>query len=292
MSRFIFLSVNGVTFGLIYAAVALSLVLIYRTTRVLNFAQGAMAVASAYVALSVINHTGSYWLGFAAALASGALIGATAQLTVFRTAEKQPHLTLIVIGIGLLILIQAVLGMIYGATERRLDAAFSQELYKIGEIPVVSRQDLFIIGSVSAVMLGLAYLITKTSVGLKMRAAAFAPEIARLQGVRVSRMLTLGWVLAGVGGALSAMLVVPTGLGLFPQAMDTVLVLGFTAAVLGGLDSPVGAVVGGVVTGLTLSYTSGYVSSELTYLAALTLLLGVLLVKPDGLFSGVKARRV
>jgi branched-chain amino acid transport system permease protein len=105
-------------------------------------------------------------------------------------------------------------------------------------------------------------------------------------------MLTLGWALAGLVGALAGMLVIPSGLGLYPQAMDGVFVIGFTAAVVGGLDSPVGAVVGGVVTGLALTYVSGYLGSDLTPLAALVLLLVVLLVRPNGLFSGTRARQV
>ncbi len=141
-------------------------------------------------------------------------------------------------------------------------------------------------------MLALGALFTWTPTGLRMRAAALAPEVARLLGVKVGRMLTLGWALAGVVGALAAMLVIPTGLGLFPQAMEGVFVLGFTGAIVGGLESPLGAVVGGLVTGVVLSYASGYLGSDLTLVAALVLLLGVLLVRPTGLFSPVPERRV
>jgi branched-chain amino acid transport system permease protein len=116
--------------------------------------------------------------------------------------------------------------------------------------------------------------------------------VARLLGVRVNRMLTLGWALAGVVGALAGLLVIPTGLGLYPAAIDGVFVLGFTGAVVGGLESPVGAVVGGVSTGLVLSYASGYVGSNFTQLAALILLVVVLLVRPEGLFTSTRARQV
>ncbi len=118
MSRFVFLSFNGLAFGAIYATVALALVLIWRTTRVLNFAQGAMAVATAYVAISVTQVSGSYWLGFAAALAAGFVLGTIVQRTAFRTAEHLPPLNTVVVGVGLLILIEAVLGMIYGTANR------------------------------------------------------------------------------------------------------------------------------------------------------------------------------
>ncbi|HZC74215.1 MAG TPA: branched-chain amino acid ABC transporter permease [Jatrophihabitans sp.] len=292
MSRFIFLTFNGLSFGAVYAAVALALVLIWRTTRVLNFAQGAMATATAYVAISVTQATDSYWLGFVAALAAGLALGAVVRLTAFGTAEHAPALNTIVIGVGMLILIEAVVGMIYGAANRDFPASFSTRTHAIGKTALFSNQNIFTVGSVLALMIALAAVLTWTPSGLRMRAAAFAPEIARLLGVRVGRMLTLGWALSGLVGALAGMLVIPIGLGLYPQAMDGVFVLGFVGAVVGGLDSPVGAVVGGVTTGLALSYASGYLGSDLTQLAALVLLVVVLLVRPSGLFSGTPVRRV
>lgn len=293
MSRFIFLTFNGLSFGIIYAAVALSLVFIWRTTRILNFAQGAMATATAYVALSVTQATGSYWLGFAAALVAGLVLGAVVEIVAFRRAENAPPLNSIVVGVGLIIVIEAALGMIYGnANSRNFAPAFSTDTYSVGGIALFSNQDIFTVVSVLGVMLALAALLTWTPTGLRMRAAAFAPEVSRLLGVRVSRMLTLGWALAGLVGALAGMLAIPSGLVIIPQSMDGAFVLGFTGAVVGGLDSPVGAVVGGVGTGLVLSYASGYLGSDLTLLAALLLLIIVLLVRPNGLFSGPKTRRV
>ncbi len=293
MERFILFTVNGLAFGAIYASVALALVIIWRSTRVLNFAQGAQAVASAYVAWTVTDITGSFWLGLLAALVSGLLLGAIIQLTIFRTGESMPHLNAVIIGVGLLIFIEAVLGMLYSIENTRtIDAAFSSTKWRVGDTPLVSPQDVFVLGSVLVVMGVMGYVMTKTPVGLRMRAAAFAPDTARLMGVKVPRMLTLGWALAGIAGAVAAMLVIPTSAELVPQVMDGVFVLGFTAAVVGGLDSPVGAVVGGLVCGLVLSYTSGYLSSDLLYPAALVLLIAVLLAKPEGLFSSGQARRV
>jgi branched-chain amino acid transport system permease protein len=141
-------------------------------------------------------------------------------------------------------------------------------------------------------MVGLAVLFTRTATGLRMRAAAFAPEVSRLLGVNVARTLTLGWALAALVGALAGMLVIPTGLGLHPTAMDLVFVSSFTAAVVGGLDSPAGAVVGGLGVGLVLSYVGGYLGSASTPLAVLGLLVVVLLARPGGLFSGTAVRRV
>lgn len=292
MDRFITLTFNGLTFGAVYAAVGLALVLIWRTTRILNFAQGGMAMVTAYVALSVSEATGSYWLGFAAALVAGFGLGAVVERVVFRKAEGAPELNAIIIGVGLLIFLEAMIGMIYGTANRGFPSSFSTATHAIGNTVLFSNQDMFIVGSVVVTMVALALLLTRTKAGLRMRAAAFAPEVARLLGVRVGRMLTLGWALAGLVGALAGMLVIPFGLGLFPQAMDGVFVLGFTGAVVGGLESPVGAVVGGVLTGLVLSYASGYIGSDITQLAALVLLVVVLLARPTGLFSRAQARRI
>jgi branched-chain amino acid transport system permease protein len=137
----------------------------------------------------------------------------------------------------------------------------------------------------------LLLLFRGTRIGLQMRASAFEPLVARLQGVRVGRMLTLGWALAALTGSLAGLLIAPA-VFVGPNNFDAILVFGFTAAVLGGLDSPLGAVVGGVILGLSLSYVSGYAGSALVTLAALGVLIAVLMVRPSGLFTSTQARRV
>lgn len=292
MDRFVFLTVYGLSRGAIYAAFALALVLIFRATRVVNFAQGVLAVVSAYLAYSVSGATGSYWLGFAAALVSGLVLGAVVERVVMRRVEHAPPLNAVIVALGLVLLTQGVLGMIYGNQYRAFPAPFSTVAMTVGGIPLLTRYDLFVFGTVLVVMLALAALFTRTATGLRMRAAAFAPQVSRLLGVNVGRMLTLGWALAALVGAVAGMLVIPTGLGLHPTAMDLVFVSSFTAAVVGGLDSPIGAVVGGLVVGLVLSYVGGYLNSASTPLAVLALLVVVLLARPGGLFSGSAARRV
>jgi branched-chain amino acid transport system permease protein len=140
-------------------------------------------------------------------------------------------------------------------------------------------------------MVGLVLLFRGTDLGLRMRASAFNQEVSRLLGVKVGRMLTLGWALAALVGSLSGLLIAGGAL-VHPSYMDGVVVYGFVAAVLGGLDSPVGAVIGGVLLGLSLSLVSGYVGSELVPLAALVILMAVLLLRPGGLFASVRERRV
>ncbi|GAA5180578.1 branched-chain amino acid ABC transporter permease [Rugosimonospora acidiphila] len=292
MDRFVFLTVYGLSRGAIYAAFALALVLIFRATRIVNFAQGVLAVVAAYLAYSVSGATGSYWLGFAAALVGGLVLGALVERIVMRRVEQAPPLNAVIVALGLVLLTQGVLGMIYGNRYLPFPAPFSQTAMTVGGVPLVTRYDLFVFGTVLVLLLALAVLFTRTATGLRMRAAAFAPQVSRLLGVNVGRALTLGWALAALVGAVAGMLIIPTGLGLHPTAMDLVFVSSFTAAVVGGLDSPLGAVVGGLVVGLVLSYVGGYLGSASTPLAVLALLVVVLLARPGGLFSGRAVRRV
>lgn len=292
LDRFVFLTVDGLSRGAVYAAFALALVLIWRAARVVNFAQGAMAVAAAYVAYSVSAATGVYWLGFVVAIVAGLLLGALVDRFVMRHVDHASPLNPVIVALGLVLLIQAVLGMVYGNEFRPAEVPFSRSALTVGGIAVLSPYDLFVFATIAVVVSGLGWMFARTSIGLRMRAAAFAPEVSRLLGVNVGGMLTLGWALASGVGALAAMLVIPTELGLHPHAMDLVFVSAFTAAVVGGLDSPPGAVVGGLAVGLLLSYVSGYAGSDLTPLAVLVLLLAVLLVRPGGLFAPVAARRV
>ena len=287
MVEFLQFTLSGVSFGMIYAAVALSLVLIWRGTRLLNYAQGGMAMITTYVAIEVIYHTGSYWAGFVVALAAGVLLGAICQLTIIRpTMNKQP-LNAVIVTIGLLILLEGLAGIFFGGQYRSFPTAFSQTGLKINGTPLgVSRFDVFVVAAVLVTTLVLAAAFRYTSAGLRMRAAAFNATIARLSGIRVARVLTVGWALAGV-------LVTPSTF-LYPNSMDTIFVFGFTAAVIGGLDSPVGAVVGGLLLGLALSYAGGYLhnGSNLVPVVALVILVVVLMVRPDGLFSATQVRRV
>ena len=290
MDRFVFLTFDGLSRGAVYAAFALALVLIWRAARIVNFAQGAMAVATAYAGYSVASATGSYWLGFLVAIVGGLALGAGVERVVMRFVDHSSPLNGVVVALGLVLVIQAVLGMIYGNEFRPAQAPFSREAFDVGGIALLSRFDLFIFAAVITVVALLVLLFTKTDLGLRMRAAAFAPDVSRLLGVNVSGMLTLGWALAAAVGSLAGMLVIPTELGLHPNAMDIVFVSSFTAAVVGGLDSAIGAVVGGIAVGLLLSYVSGYLGATVAPMAVLILLLVVLLGRPGGLFSRSAAR--
>src|SRR5208282_2444479 len=246
--EFLQFTLSGVVFGMIYAAVALSLVLIWRGTRLLNYAQGGMAMITTYIAIEVIYRTGSYWAGFVVALAAGVVLGAVCQLTIIRPTMSKPPLNAVIVTIGLLILLEGLAGIFFGGQYRSFPAAFSITGLKVGTTPLVT-----------TLALGVAFRYT--SAGLRMRAAAFNATIARLSGIRVARVLTVGWALAGLLGALAGLLVSPSTF-LYPNSMDTIFVFGFTAAVIGGLDSAVGAVAGGLLLGIALSYVGGYLGSD------------------------------
>ncbi len=291
MNYFVVLTLTGLAAGMVYSALALALVLIWRATRIVNFAQGAMAMSTTYIALAVIQATGNYWIGFVAALVAGLAMGALAERFIVRWVETGPPLNAVILTLGLFLVLEAVVPMIWGAQIRSFPAPFSIAATQVGNTYIaLSPFSIFTIAVVLAVMGAMLALFRLTGIGLRMRAAAFAPDMARLLGVRVGRLLTFGWALASMAGALAGMLVAPTLL-LYPSNMDAILVYGFTAAVLGGLDSPVGALVGGVGIGLALSYIGGYVGGDLEAIGALVILIAILMLRPQGLFVHAAERR-
>jgi branched-chain amino acid transport system permease protein len=292
MDRFVDLTLNGISNGAIYAAVALSLVLIWRATRILNFAQAGMLMFTTFIAWALTNAGASYWVAFFAALAAGLVLGALVERVIIRPVEGAPALNAIIVTLGLLVLIEAIAGMIWGGNPKSFPPAFSIQGYDIGGRTVLfSPNDLFTVLVVAGLVIVLGLLFQRTSLGLQMRASAFAPEVARLLGVRVGRMFTAGWALASLTGSLAGLLVAPD-VFVAPTNFDPVLVFGFTAAVLGGLESPPGALVGGMIMGLALSYVSGYLGAEVVTLGALAILIAVLMVRPTGLFTPTRERQV
>ncbi|MBO3083648.1 branched-chain amino acid ABC transporter permease [Cellulomonas fengjieae] len=291
MDRLVFLLGSGLARGAVLALFALALVLIWRGARVVNFAQGAMAVASTYVAFEVTSATGSYWLGLVAALLAGGLLGFAVERGVMRFASPQSPLSGVIMAIGLVMVLQSGLGIAFGADYRPMRVPFDDSAIVVGGVPLLSPYDLFVLVVAVLVMVVLAIGFRWTSAGLQMRAAAFAPEVSRLLGIRVSRTVTAGWALSSVVGSLAALLLVPTSLGLNPHATDSLFVLGFTVAVVGGLDSPVGALVGGITVGVAMSLVTGYLGAGLVPIAVLVLLVLVLLLRPAGLFAAAEARR-
>lgn len=292
MQQFLTTALTGLTLGMVYAAFALALVLIWRSTRIVNFAQAPMAMITTYVALVVIDAGYSYWIGFAVALVAGLVLGAVVERVVVRPVEGKSEINAVILTLGLFIVIHALAAVVFGSRYRSFPAPFGLRGFQVGDLNLaITGFGIFTIVAVLVVMGLLVALFRLTDLGLMMRASAFNAEVARLLGVKVGRMLTLGWALAALVGSLAGLLIAGGSL-VHPSYMDSVVVYGFVAAVLGGLDSPAGAVVGGLLLGVSLSFVSGYVGSELVALAALVILMLVLLLRPGGLFSHAAERRV
>jgi branched-chain amino acid transport system permease protein len=293
MANFLQQVVSGLATGGIFASLALALVLIYRATRVINFAQGEMGMFAAFIALWLIDSGWPYWAAFFATLGLAFVGGVAVERVVIRPVEHAPVVTVVIVTVGLLIGLNGAAFMIWGGDTRAFPSAFSTRAIHVGGV-AFSIQDLGVIG-VSLGMVGLLYLFFQfTKLGLALRAASLNPRASRLVGVRVGWMLALGWGLASVLGAVSAMMIAPT-VFLDPNMMRPVLLYAIAAAILGGLESPLGAVVGGLALGVGLNLISTYidfVGDALKLPVAFIVILAVLLVKPTGLFGRATVRRV
>ncbi|HEX3806959.1 MAG TPA: branched-chain amino acid ABC transporter permease [Gaiellaceae bacterium] len=289
-------TVSGLANGGIYASLAVALVLIYRATEVINFAQGALATFATYIAWQLLSWGFSYWEAFFATLAIAFAGGFVIELVAIRPVERRGNqLTVVIAAVGLLILVEGAIGWIWGNQVKFMPSAFAPHIYRVGGV-AFSRQDLSTI-AISIASVGLLWLFFRfTKVGLAMRAAAVRPAAARLVGVRVSWMLSLGWGLAAVLGAVSGMMAAASpSVLLQPSMMDGILIYAFAAAVVGGLESAAGAVIGALLIGVGLNLVSAYISwvtPQLLLPAAFVVMLAVLLVKPSGLFGRTRVRKV
>jgi len=297
MFRFLNLTLSGVSNGMIYAAVALALVLIWRGTRVVNFAQGAMLMFTTFIAWDLSQqHNVNYWVCLAVAIGAGLIMGAVAERLLVRPVETGPPLNAIIVTLGLYIFLQGLAGAIWGNSQAHsYPPGYSIIGYKVGHRTLLfAPNDLYIVIAVAIILVALYVLFNRTPIGLRMRASAFNPEVSRLLGVRVGRLLTVGWALAAGVGALAGLLAAGTNPGYVAPTgyFDALLIYGFTAAVLGGLDSSVGAVVGGLLLGVLLSYGDGYIDNNVEGMYAVIILIAVLMVRPNGLFSRRAVRRV
>ncbi len=285
---------TGVTNGVIYSLVALSLVLIWRSARLLNFAQGAMAMIATYVGFVAIAPHANYWVAMATSIVAGCLIGGLTERGLVRWLYGKPELNPVVAMVGFLLVLESVAAAIWSTSSRGLPSPFSPIDWQLGGRPLaLSPFAAFEIVTALVVMGFIAAIFRFTKLGLRLRAAALAPEVSRLLGVRVNRMLTIGWVLSAGVGAVTAVLVASNYFtGLTPTAMDGVFAFGFIAAAIGGLDSPGGALISGVTLGVVLQFVSDYVNANDVILVALGLLIVSLMVRPSGVFTRDAQRRV
>ncbi len=290
MEAFAHQVLSGLATGGIYASLALALVMIYQATHLVNFAQGEMAMFSTYIAWSLLNAGLGYWPAFLLTVGFAFVMGALIERLVIRPVENGAVLGVVVVFIGLLVILNSVAGWVFSYTIKSFPSPFPSE--PLFGIRYMSAHEIGAIG-ITLLVLALLYAFFRyTRLGLAMRAAAQNPQSSRLVGIRVGRMLALGWGLAAAIGAIAGMMVAPI-VYLDPNMMSGILLYAFAAALLGGIDNPAGAVAGGFVVGVLENLLGAFViGNELKLAVALVLIVAVLLVKPSGFFGKVHVSRV
>ncbi len=283
---------SGLSSGIVYGLIALAVVFVWRSSRAVNFAQAGQAMVSAFIALSISTSTGNWPLAMVVASAAGFGIGALAYLVVQGALRSEGESGALIASLGLLAVLQAAAAMIWGGDIRSFPAPVSTDGLRIGDTTLLlSKYDILVLIIAGTLAVGLTLFMQRTRLGLAMRAAAFNGEVARISGVRTGRMLLLGWAVAGGIGGLGGVLIAPLSF-LSPNSFDIVIVFAFTAAVVGGLDSPAGAMFGGITTGLLLAVVTNYSDAANAPIAALVVLVITLIVQPAGLFGSRTVRRV
>ena len=280
---------SGLATGGIYASVALALVMIYQATHLVNFAQGELAMFSTYIAWSLIQAGMPYWAAFFLTVIGAFVLGVVIERVIVRPVEEAPILSVVIVFIGLLVILNSLAGWIFSYTIKPFPSPFPAD--PLFGNSYVSSHELGSIGITLVVLLLLFAFFRFTPLGLAMRAAAQNPVSSRLVGIRVGWMLALGWGLAGAIGSVAGMLVAPT-VFLEPNMMAGILLYAFAAALLGGIDSPGGAVLGGFIVGVLENVVGSILGTELKLTVALVLIVGVLVIRPAGLFGKVHVTRV
>jgi len=282
-------ALSGLATGGIYASVALALVMIYQATHLVNFAQGEMAMFATYICWSLIQTGMPYWVAFALTIMIAFVGGVLIQRVIMRPVENAPVLSVVIVFIGLLVIFHSIAGWIYSYTIKPFPSPFPAEPL-FGNTYIGSHE----LGAMTVTLVVLAMVFAFfrfTPLGLAMRAAAQNPVSSRLVGVRVSWMLALGWGLAAAIGAVAGIMVAPI-VYLEPNMMGGILLYAFAGALLGGIDSPGGAVVGGFLVGVIENVVGVYLGTELKLTVALIIIVTVLVLKPSGLFGRVHVARV
>ena len=290
MDAFLHQIFSGLASGCIYGSVGLALVMIYQATHHINFAQGEMATFSTFIAWALVQAGWPYWGAFFATVAISFAGGLIVQRLVLRPVERAPVLTNVIVFIGLLLIFNACSGWFFDHTLKSFPSPFPKD--SMFATRFFSAHDVGSAMVMVGVLLALYAFFRFTPTGLAMRAAAQNPESARLVGIRVSWMLALGWGLAAAVGAVAGMMVAPV-VFLDPNMMAGILLYGFAAALLGGIDNPGGAVVGGFIVGVLENLLGAYViGTELKLSVALVLIVGTLTLLPNGLFGKTVVTRV
>jgi len=280
---------SGLAAGGIYASVALALVMIYQATHLVNFAQGELAMFCTYIAWALLQTGMPYWVAFALTVIGAFVLGVVIERVIIRPVENAPILAIVIVFIALLVIFNSLAGWIFTYTIKPFPSPFPEQ--PLFGNSYVSSHELGSMAITLVVLLLLFVFFRFTPLGLAMRAAAENPVSSRLVGIRVGWMLALGWGLAAAIGAIAGMMVAPT-VFLEPNMMGGILLYAFAGALLGGIDSPGGAVLGGFIVGVLENVVGAYVGTELRLTMALVVIVGVLVVKPSGMFGQVHVSRV
>ena len=284
-------AITGIATGGIYACMALAVVMIFQAIHHLNFAQGEMAMFSTFIAWQLLQWGVPYWVVIPATIIIAFFGGVLIERVVMRPFDGAPVLSHIVVFIGLFAIINSTAGFIWEFTIKPFPSPFGEGSQLNG---LINNHQIGMILVTLLVLVFLFFFFRYTRVGLAMRAAAENPESARLVGIPVSRMVALGWGMAAAIGAIAGILIAPI-VFLEPNMMLSILLYGFAGAVLGGLTSPLGAVIGGFAVGLIETMAGTYIpviGGELKLPIALVLIVGVLTFKPTGLFGRTIVQRV
>lgn len=285
--------IDGLSTGSIYAALALALVLVHRATGMINFGQGAMGVFCAYVAWALWTAGLTASLAILGAVVAAFFLGCATEAAVIRRFERGPTVTAVVATVGLLIAFEGVSSAIWGSVPKSFPSPIPDAKVSLAGATVGVRA-LATVGILVVIVVLLQLLFLRTKLGLALRAVADNPQSSALSGLPTERLLMVGWGLAAALGALAACLIAPK-VYLSPTMMDSVLIYAVAAAVLGGLDSPIGAVLAawliGVIENLAGAYV-GFIGDDLKVAVPLVALLLTLLIKPEGIFGRAEAARV
>jgi branched-chain amino acid transport system permease protein len=292
VERFIQVLVDGWATGSLYGALAVAVVLIYRATGIVNFAQGELAMFSTFIAWGLMQAGLPLGLALLATLALSFVGGMLIERVIIRPVEGGEVLTLVIVTLGLYILVNSLAGWIWGFGNRAFPSLFGDGSFELAGSRVAV-ESIGIVVVLIALVAILFAVFQRTKVGLAMRAVAMNPESSRLHGISVGRTLMIGWGVAALVGALAGALIAPR-LFLDVNFMGAVLIYSFAAATLGGFDSPLGALIGGWIVGIAEGLAGTYVDfigSDLKILVPLTVILVVLLFRPTGLFGSAEVAR-
>lgn len=288
MEAFLHQVLSGTASGIIYASLALALVMIYQSTSHVNFAQGEMAMFSTYIAWVLIRAGWSYWAAFPVTLLFSFILGFLIERIVLRPLAHAPVISVVLIFVGLFVIFNSVAGWLFGYEMQTFPSPFPDRWGS----RYASAHELGLAVVTIAILAAMYLFFRFTSIGLAMRGAAQNPDSSRLVGVPVDRLIALGWGLAAIVGAVGGMMVAPI-VFLDPGMMAGILLYGFAAALLGGINNPAGAVPGGIIVGILENLGGAYiVGTELKLTLALLMIVAILLLRPAGLFGRTLRTRV